>query len=85
MPSLPALISQGCFGWKRITLTPYMLRTECPLSTFSGRITAYWRVSDWPLKWKTWIVASLLAEAMSGYSGWKWIVVTPFSWKVIDL
>jgi hypothetical protein len=31
------------------------------------------------------MVASLLAEAMSGYSGWKWIVVTPFSWKVIDL
>jgi len=62
-----------------------MLRTECPLSTLSGRITAYWRVSDWPLKWKTWMVASLLAEAMSGYSGWKWIVVTPFSWKVIDL
>jgi len=85
LPSLPALISQGCFGWKRIAFTPSMLRTECPLSTLSGRITAYWRVSDWPLKWKTWIVASLLAEAMSGYSGWKWIVVTPFSWKVIDL
>lgn len=49
--------------------TPSRLLIEWPLRTFSGRIMASWRVSDCPLKWKTWIVASLLAEAIKGYSG----------------
>jgi len=39
-PSLPALKIQGCLGWKRICLTPYILLIECPLNTLRGSMMA---------------------------------------------
>lgn len=85
MPSLPVLKIHGCFGWKMQFLTPYILLIECPLNTFSGIITASWRIYVLFLKWKMWMVASFDDEAINGYSLWKAILVIAFSWNCMVL